>query len=526
MWFQFEKLLCVSEKYERHIQYHDTCYLNFNYAGQGPVVIELNDPGIEHTGAREMAIRKADAVILNYAMYSAHSFHQLTAIAEDFKQRKNGSYVCATGAPILIEIMESGRFQPPVLLICNEDEVYIEEERRCDELLSKGERPCAEDLLPTNFPAVEEAQCPLPSPAVSTPNHHTSTANAASSHQSSTSEGYESLPDDPEDDDETPDEAAHATDGDLSTARVHSPGTRMNRRESMEAIRRSRDAEEACPISKEQGETMAKLFGPHCEHISIRVNSYSYEDAGKLMESLIARIKNHVEGGGSPTGEGSRTARKEKRRSPTLIKSIRRRGSIPLPFHLGAHIGSGRKSEPATEQKRSMKEVKSGASKGRSPKGSVDSGGTTGRPKRDASASSSGSSSTSDAQNNTSRSSGKSGKGVSGALRKMSTVLTSRRSKSMNPNPRVDNWMTKEEAAAVADLVKRASPPLQAEESCRGDQGKLGGSTWERLKEMAAPAESTCNSRKHSFRVEVPEAKDKKSPAVNNAHASNVCVIS
>jgi len=93
LWVQFEKLLCISEKYERHIQYHDTCYLNFNYPGQGPVVIELNDPGIEHTGAREMAIRKADAVILHYAMYSAHSFHQLTAIAEDFKQRKNGSYV-------------------------------------------------------------------------------------------------------------------------------------------------------------------------------------------------------------------------------------------------------------------------------------------------------------------------------------------------------------------------------------------------------------------------------------------------
>ena len=54
---------------------------------------QLTDPGMEHTGAREMSIRKAEAAILCYSSMSASSYHQLSSIADDFKQRKGFKYV-------------------------------------------------------------------------------------------------------------------------------------------------------------------------------------------------------------------------------------------------------------------------------------------------------------------------------------------------------------------------------------------------------------------------------------------------
>ena len=63
---------------------------------------------MEHTGAREMSIRKAEAAILCYSSMSAASFHQLSSVAEDFKARKGFKY-------------------PPIKLICNEDDVVEED---------------------------------------------------------------------------------------------------------------------------------------------------------------------------------------------------------------------------------------------------------------------------------------------------------------------------------------------------------------------------------------------------------------
>ncbi|KAK0402524.1 hypothetical protein QR680_016381 [Steinernema hermaphroditum] len=104
----FEKLKNASEKCERHVAYSDVYYLTVRVDGQ-EYVIELTDTGMEHTGAREMGIRKAEAVILTYAASNAESFNQVLPLLEDFKLRKHGKF-------------------PPVKLLCNEDDVYEHED--------------------------------------------------------------------------------------------------------------------------------------------------------------------------------------------------------------------------------------------------------------------------------------------------------------------------------------------------------------------------------------------------------------
>uniref|UniRef100_A0A914QMD8 Uncharacterized protein n=1 Tax=Panagrolaimus davidi TaxID=227884 RepID=A0A914QMD8_9BILA len=103
----FDKLCAAADKFERHVQYPDLWYLNLT-VDDIPCIIELTDPGMEHTGAREMSIRKAEAAILCYSSMSASSFHQLSSVAEDFKARKGFKY-------------------PPIKLICNEDDVVEED---------------------------------------------------------------------------------------------------------------------------------------------------------------------------------------------------------------------------------------------------------------------------------------------------------------------------------------------------------------------------------------------------------------
>ncbi|KAE9555385.1 hypothetical protein FO519_001397 [Halicephalobus sp. NKZ332] len=191
----FDKLIEAVDKYERHVQYPDVWYLNLEVDGK-ECIIELNDPGLRHTGAREMAIRKADAIILCYSSMSVASFHQLSSIAEDFKMRKEFKY-------------------PPVRIICNEDDVVEED------------------------------------------------IETASIADQSSSEGYESE--------------------DGSTQNGKEKGLRKRR--SMEKIV---EAHENNRITKEQGETMAKLFGPDSEFFSISVNDFT--ESRQMILNGVTRI--------------------------------------------------------------------------------------------------------------------------------------------------------------------------------------------------------------------------------------------
>lgn len=69
------------------MQFNDLYYLYFDVDGL-ETVVELTTVGTEHTGVREMAIRKSDAVILCYAAHSPISFHELSSVADDFTMRK------------------------------------------------------------------------------------------------------------------------------------------------------------------------------------------------------------------------------------------------------------------------------------------------------------------------------------------------------------------------------------------------------------------------------------------------------
>uniref|UniRef100_A0A1I7SMM2 Ras-associating domain-containing protein n=1 Tax=Bursaphelenchus xylophilus TaxID=6326 RepID=A0A1I7SMM2_BURXY len=91
----FDRLCAAAERYEKHVQYHDVYYLYYTL-NEEPFIVELTLAGIEHTGAREMAIRTADGVIISYAANYPASFNDLTSLLEDFKMRKNKN------APILV----------------------------------------------------------------------------------------------------------------------------------------------------------------------------------------------------------------------------------------------------------------------------------------------------------------------------------------------------------------------------------------------------------------------------------------
>ncbi|CAD5229325.1 unnamed protein product [Bursaphelenchus okinawaensis] len=100
----FDSLCAAAERYERHVQYHDVYYLYFKI-NENTIIIELTLAGTEHTGAREMAIRNSDGVIICYAANYPASFNELASLNEDFKMRKNKN--------------------APILLVRNEDE-YVE----------------------------------------------------------------------------------------------------------------------------------------------------------------------------------------------------------------------------------------------------------------------------------------------------------------------------------------------------------------------------------------------------------------
>ncbi|VDK57932.1 unnamed protein product [Gongylonema pulchrum] len=78
----------VAKTCEKHVTYQDTYYLTYDVDGS-EAVVELVDPGLEHTGAREMSIRKADAAILFYQASSQSSFNQLYDVVHDFHLRRN-----------------------------------------------------------------------------------------------------------------------------------------------------------------------------------------------------------------------------------------------------------------------------------------------------------------------------------------------------------------------------------------------------------------------------------------------------
>uniref|UniRef100_A0AC35UGS3 Ras family protein n=1 Tax=Rhabditophanes sp. KR3021 TaxID=114890 RepID=A0AC35UGS3_9BILA len=83
----FNKLKQACLKYERHNQYTDVHYLNFK-VHEEEIVLEIVELGTDHTGAREMAIRQADAIILCYSSVNIASYHQLANCVDDYKARK------------------------------------------------------------------------------------------------------------------------------------------------------------------------------------------------------------------------------------------------------------------------------------------------------------------------------------------------------------------------------------------------------------------------------------------------------
>ncbi|KAI6191987.1 hypothetical protein M3Y97_00287200 [Aphelenchoides bicaudatus] len=113
----FEKLCNAADRYEKHMQFDDIYYLYFNVDGQETVVV-LNSIGAEHTGNREMSVRKSDAVLLTYASHNPHSFEELSSVVDDFTMRKK---------------------YPPVVLICNEDELIEDDNLSMTEQSSTSE---------------------------------------------------------------------------------------------------------------------------------------------------------------------------------------------------------------------------------------------------------------------------------------------------------------------------------------------------------------------------------------------------
>ncbi|EFO18338.1 hypothetical protein LOAG_10156, partial [Loa loa] len=83
-----ERIKSTAVQCERHITYEDTYYLTYIVDGS-EATVELIDPGLEHTGARQMSIRKAHGVILFYQASSQSSVNQLCDVALDFQIIEN-----------------------------------------------------------------------------------------------------------------------------------------------------------------------------------------------------------------------------------------------------------------------------------------------------------------------------------------------------------------------------------------------------------------------------------------------------
>ncbi|CEF64116.1 Small GTPase superfamily and Small GTPase superfamily, Ras type and P-loop containing nucleoside triphosphate hydrolase domain-containing protein [Strongyloides ratti] len=102
-----QKLKETCIKYEKHVKYQDIHYFNF-LVDNSEIVLEIFELGTEHTGAREMAIRKAEGIILFYTSVLMEGYHQLVNCVDDFKRRKKDKkftpiYLISNEDPSLID---------------------------------------------------------------------------------------------------------------------------------------------------------------------------------------------------------------------------------------------------------------------------------------------------------------------------------------------------------------------------------------------------------------------------------------
>lgn len=100
----FKQLCDAANKYERHVHYPDVHYLTIDHMGTEHVV-EITDPGLARTGNREMALTGADFALLYYSSVNIDSLQALQPLIQPLQNRKN----------------------LPILLICDSDEVILEE---------------------------------------------------------------------------------------------------------------------------------------------------------------------------------------------------------------------------------------------------------------------------------------------------------------------------------------------------------------------------------------------------------------
>uniref|UniRef100_A0A0N5B277 Ras-associating domain-containing protein n=1 Tax=Strongyloides papillosus TaxID=174720 RepID=A0A0N5B277_STREA len=95
--------------YEKHVKYQDVHYFNF-FVDDDEIVLEVVELGTEHTGAREMAIRKAEGIILFYTSVLMEGYHQLVNCVDDFKRRKKDkkhtpTYLISNEDPTILDDM-------------------------------------------------------------------------------------------------------------------------------------------------------------------------------------------------------------------------------------------------------------------------------------------------------------------------------------------------------------------------------------------------------------------------------------
>ncbi|CAJ0575875.1 unnamed protein product, partial [Mesorhabditis spiculigera] len=87
---QFFKNLCLAaDKYEKHVHYNDVHYMHLKKGENDEEVLEVSDPGMAHTGNREMAIRNCDIALIYCSATTATSFAQLQSLIPDFEARKS-----------------------------------------------------------------------------------------------------------------------------------------------------------------------------------------------------------------------------------------------------------------------------------------------------------------------------------------------------------------------------------------------------------------------------------------------------
>ncbi|CAJ0951825.1 unnamed protein product, partial [Mesorhabditis belari] len=85
----FKKLCRAADKYEKHVHYQDVHYLHVNKPADGTEeVIEITDPGLGHTGNREMAIRKCNLALIYCSVSTTSDLQRIESLIPDFDLRK------------------------------------------------------------------------------------------------------------------------------------------------------------------------------------------------------------------------------------------------------------------------------------------------------------------------------------------------------------------------------------------------------------------------------------------------------